>query len=142
MDKWVILLSVFPANPMPENHTSDLQIDSCTVIYKFVPFRYKTVRFWYNLTRIQSFPVAQICDHDKVKMQSVYRGSVKFIFRIMGFFNLTTGRGSSARLLPASYCLLYLLLLGCCLQEENKKDIATMSEANKKVVNKTRSSLN
>jgi hypothetical protein len=35
-----------------------------------------------------------------------------------------------------------LLLLGCCLQEENRKEIATMSEANKKPVNKTRGSLN
>jgi hypothetical protein len=48
-------------------------------------------------------------------MQSEYRGSVKDSFPVkMGFFNLATGCGSSVRLLPASYCLLYLLLLGCC----------------------------
>jgi len=48
---------------------------------------------------------------------------------------------SSVRLLPSSYFLLYLLLLGCCLQEENKKGIATLSEASSKDVSKTGSSL-
>jgi hypothetical protein len=60
----------------------------------------------------------------------------------IGFINLDTGCEPSVRLLPASYCLLYLLLLGSFLQKENKKDTATLSEANKKVVYKTRGFIN
>ena len=78
----------------------------------------------------------------KVEIAECVQSLCEIYFPVkMGFFYLATGRGSPVRLLPGSYCLLYLLLLGCCLQEENKKDTATLYEANKKDVDKTRTPL-